>query len=116
MSVKDNKESRGNSVAFWERGSWHHRTKELLENGKTKYGKKGGFKTPEEAEESYWIYLEKFNESVRRFNTTVVDKEIMFKDYLYFWLENVYSERAEDSSVFVATYAIKDLIIPNIDY
>lgn len=114
--VCEKKPSRGNSVAFWERGSWHHRTKELLENGKTKYGKKGGFKTPEEAEESYWKYLEIFNESVRKFNATTVDKEIMFKDYLYFWLENVYRERAEDSSILVASYAIRDLIIPSMDY
>lgn len=116
--MKNNNEDivRGSSVAFWERGSWHHRTKEVLENGKTKYGKKGGFKTPKEAEESYWKYLEKYNESARKINTTILDKEIMFKDYLYFWLENVYSERVEDSSMLVATYAIKDLIIPNIDY
>ena len=44
-AISENKNSctnkqRENSVAFWERGSWYHRTKELLENGKTKYGKK----------------------------------------------------------------------------
>lgn len=108
--------SRSNSVAFFERGSWHHRTKELLENGKTKYGKKGGFKTPEEAEESYWKLLNEFNETVRNFNTTVIDKEIMFKDYLYFWMDNIFMERADSSTIAVAGYAIKDLIVPNIDY
>ena len=110
------KNKRGSAVAFFERGSWYHRTKELLENGKTKYSKKGGFKSPEDAEESYWKCLDDYNQSVRNFNTTVVDREIMFKDYLYFWLDNIYSERAESSSIMVAAYAIKDLIIPNLDY
>ena len=118
MNDSNNKKktSKGNSAAFWERGSWHHRTKVLLENGKTKYGKKGGFKTPEEAEESYWKCLESYNNSVRNLNATIIDKEIMFKDYLCFWLENIYKQRTETSSVLVASYAIRDLIIPNIDY
>ena len=35
--------------AFYERNSWHHRIKILNEDYSTSYGKKGGFKTPEEA-------------------------------------------------------------------
>lgn len=105
-----------NRIAFFERGSWYHRTKELLDNGKTKYSKKGGFDSPESAEESYWKCLEKYNESVRNFNSKIIDKEIMFKDYLLFWMDNIYIDRTKSSSALVASYAIKSLIIPNLDY
>ena len=37
-------------VVFFEGNSWYHRTKELMDDLTTKYSKKGGFKTPEEAE------------------------------------------------------------------
>ena len=33
----------------------------------TKYSKKGGFKTPEEAEKSYWEYEERYREKQREF-------------------------------------------------
>jgi hypothetical protein len=38
------------TVAFFEAGSWYHRVKILQEDGTTKYSKKGGFATHEEAE------------------------------------------------------------------
>lgn len=34
-------------VVFFNGTSWYHRTKELLDDMTTKYGKKGGFATPE---------------------------------------------------------------------
>ena len=43
-------------IAFFERGSWYDRTKSYDENFMVKYGKKGGFKTAEEAEASYYKY------------------------------------------------------------
>lgn len=104
------------SVAFFERGSWYHRYKELEENGQVKYSKKGGFKSIEEAEESYYIYDEKFKEQQRNYYATILDKEIMFKDYLIYWLENVYKERTESTSYMLGAYSIYNLIIPNIDY
>ena len=44
--------------AFWERNMWNHRIKILQEDYTVKYGKIGGFKTAEEAEESYEKYGE----------------------------------------------------------
>ena len=44
--------SKEKRVVFFEGKSWYHRTKELQDDLTTKYGKKGGFKTPEEAEKS----------------------------------------------------------------
>ena len=46
--------SKEKRVVFFEGKSWYHRTKELQDDLTTKYGKKGGFETPEEAEKSYW--------------------------------------------------------------
>ncbi len=48
--------SKEKRVVFFEGKSWYHRTKELQDDLTTKYGKKGGFETPEEAEKSYWEY------------------------------------------------------------
>ena len=39
-----------NGVAFFERGSWYHRIRFYDEDYIVRYGKKGGFKTPEDAE------------------------------------------------------------------
>lgn len=52
-------------IAFYERGSWYHRTKIIQNDGTVKYGKKGGFKTAEEAEKSYKKYNEKFIEKAK---------------------------------------------------
>ena len=54
------KEKRG---VFFEGKSWYHRTKELQDDLTTKYGKKGGFETPEEAEKSYWEYEKRYQKS-----------------------------------------------------
>ena len=40
--------SKEKRVVFFEGKSWYHRTKELQDDLTTKYGKKGGFETPEE--------------------------------------------------------------------
>lgn len=58
-----NRKPKKHSVAFFERGSWYHRTKTLDDTGKIKYGKKGGFASQKEAEENYWKCLEAFEKS-----------------------------------------------------
>ena len=55
------------TIAFFYRNSWYHRKKELLEDGSTKYGRLGGFKTPEEAEESYKKCLEEYENQRRNY-------------------------------------------------
>ena len=52
--------SKEKRVVFFEGKSWYHRTKELQDDLTTKYGKKGGFETPEEAEKSYWEYEKRY--------------------------------------------------------
>lgn len=105
------------SVAFFERNSWYHRTKALDENGKVKYGKKGGFSSQEDAEESYYKYEKDFNAELRKQQlSSKENREIMFKDYLIYWFEEVFSKRIETTTRMVGAYVIYDLILPNIDF
>lgn len=57
--------SKEKRVVFFEGKSWYHRTKELQDDLTTKYGKKGGFETPEEAEKSYWEYEKRYQKKQR---------------------------------------------------
>lgn len=116
MKKEDGIMSKDNSKAFFERGSWYHRTKTMLDNGKVKYGKIGGFKTPEEAEASYDKKLAEFEQQQREFYGSTLNSEIMFKDYLIYWLENIYIERVESTTLSIGAYAIYDLIFPSVDY
>lgn len=109
------KQIKKKGVTFFERGSWYHRTKEMLENGQVRYGKIGGFISEEEAEESYYKIQAIFESEQRKYYVST-NKDIMFKDYLIYWFENIYSERIETTTRMVGAYALYDLIIPNIDY
>lgn len=108
-------EYKGN-IAFFLKNSWYHRKKELLEDGRTKYGRVGGFKTPEEAEENYYKCLEEYEEQRRNYIVPIIDKEILLKDHLIFWFENIFSKRAESTTSMVTSYTIYYLIIPNLPY
>lgn len=104
-----------NGIAFFEYSSWCHRYKVLEPNGKVLYKKKKGFATEEVAEESYYKYEELFKEQQREFYVSV-NKDIMFKDYLIYWFEKIYSVRTESTTQSVGDYIIYQLIIPNIEY
>lgn len=100
------------SVAFYERGSWYHRTKELQEDYKVKYGKKGGFKTQEEAEESYRKQNEQFIKELTA-NHLMIDKEVMLSDYLIYWFEYVFREEQDNKNYEIGVaYVIYNFIIP----
>lgn len=100
------------SVAFYERGSWYHRTKELQSDYKVKYGKIGGFKTMEEAEESYKIHNEQFMKELTA-NHLLIDKEVMLEDYLIYWFEYVFREEQDNKNYEIGVaYVIYNFIIP----
>lgn len=109
------KSYRGN-IAFFYRNSWYHRKKELLEDGRIKYGRIGGFETPEEAEQSYYECLKIFEEQSRNYFAPIINTEIMLKDYLIYWFENVYSTKIESSTKMITSFALYELILPNIQY
>ena len=102
------------SVAFFENGSWYHRTKVLNDDYTVGYGKKGGFKSKEDAEESYYIYENEFKtKSIG--NLVKFDENLTFKNYIVYWFENIYSARIESTTKMIGAYTIYKLIIPNID-
>lgn len=104
------------SIAFFYRNSWYHRKKELQEDGSTKYGRVGGFKTPELAEENYYKCLEEYEEQRRNYIAPIIDKEILFKDYLIYWFEKVFSPKVESTTSMSISYAVYNLIIPCLPY
>ena len=112
----DKKIIKGKSgVAFFEYTSCSQRYKVLEIDGKVSYKKKKGFATEEEAVKSYYKYEEEFKEAYRKYYVTT-DKNIMFKDYLIYWFENIYTPRIKSSTKMISAYIVYDLIIPYIDY
>ena len=107
-----NRKAKKHSVAFFERGSWYHRTKTLDEEGNIKYGKKGGFSTQKEAEEDYWVCLEEFEKS--KLLITDEPTSIMFGDYLIKWFENDFSPNIQNTTRMVMAHMLYDIILPNI--
>lgn len=103
-------------IAFQYRGSWYHRKKDMLEDGRIKYGRIGGFETSEEAEKSYYECLEKFEEQSRNYLAPIVNTEIMFRDYLIYWFEKVYSQKIESTTQMITSFSLYELILPNIKY
>ena len=102
------------SVAFFEAGSWYHRIKLLQEDGTTIYSKKGGFATAKEAEISYHKYEEEYKKAYRAYHiSSSTDFEL--KDYLVYWLEEIYSARIENTTRMLASYVLYDLVIPNMN-
>lgn len=102
------------NIAFFERTSWFHRTKTLMPDHSIKYGKKGGFKTEQEAEESYYIMKAEFEKSVAK--SFIQNKhEVNFKDYLIYWFENIYSTRVENSTIALGAYTLYSLILPSLE-
>lgn len=103
-------------VAFFENNSWYHRYKELQDDMTIKYSKKGGFETPEEAEESYWKYEKRFKEKQREFQVAYMkNTDIMFGDYLKYWFEHIYSVRIEATTKMIGSYVLYELIIPSME-
>lgn len=103
------------NIAFFEAGSWYHRVKMLKEDGTTRYSKKGGFVTEKEAEESYYKYEEEYKKAYRAYHVSS-STDFELKDYLIYWLEEIYSTRVENTTHMIASYVLYDLIIPNMNY
>ena len=100
------------SVAFYEAGSWYHRIKILKADGTTGYSKKGGFASAEEAEKSYRYCEEEFARAYRNYHAaTSTDFEL--REYLIYWLEEIYTPRIENTTKMLAAYTLYDLILPN---
>lgn len=101
------------SPAFFERGSWYHRIKILNEDGTTKYMKKGGFESETAAVQSFRRYEEEYKQAVR-VRKAAAARDFDLRDYLLYWLTEIFSARAENTSRALATYVVNDLLMPNL--
>lgn len=108
--------SKEKRVVFFEGKSWYHRTKELQDDLTTKYGKKGGFETPEEAEKSYWEYEKRYQKKQRDLQIAKMQKtDVMLGNYLEYWFENIFSPRIETTTRMVGAYTLYNLILPSME-
>lgn len=104
------------SVAFFERGSWYHRTKTLKEDGTVKYGKKGGFESEQDAVKAYKLAEKEFKQQQRKIVMTGKNRqEVMLKDYLIYWYEDVFSQRIKNTTKMIGAYVLYDLVFPNME-
>lgn len=111
------KETAQKSKSFYENNSWYHRTKILQEDGTVKYSKKGGFASSKEADKSYAQSEAEFKKAYRAYQMKhQINTEIMLKDYLVYWFEEVFSNRVETTTRMVSAYALYDLVLPQLDY
>lgn len=104
-----------NGKSFFEYTSWCHRYKYVDVDGKIKSAKKKGYKTEEESDKAYDVHLKEFEEQLQQLKK-VPDKDITFKNYLTYWLEDIYSSQVKLSTETVCAYLIYNLIFPNVDY
>lgn len=104
------------SVAFYERGSWYHRIKTLDEDGAVKYGKKGGYATEQEAVKAFKQAEKAFKQEQRKqMMEGSNQKEMMLKDYLVYWYEEVFSQRIKNTTKMLSAYVLYDLVFPNME-
>lgn len=102
-------------TAFFERGSWYHRFKLLQEDGTTYYSKKGGFKTAKEAEQSYRKFEAEYKKAYRAYHAASI-RDLDLKEYLVFWLDEIYRARIENTTYMLASYVLYDLLFPYMEY
>lgn len=102
-------------VAFFERGSWYHRFKLFQEDGTTRYSKKGGFESAKAAEQSYRKYEAEYKKAYRAYHAASI-KDLDLKEYLVFWLDEIYRARVENTTYMLASYVIYDLLFPNMEH
>lgn len=100
--------------AFYERGSWYHRTKILKDDYTVEYGKVGGFNSDKEAEDAYKHHIEEFD---RKMKASLIrqNNDTTLKEYLVYWYQSIFSERIKSTTKCVAGYAIYNLLLPYID-
>lgn len=103
--------ARSKSPAFYEAGSWYHRIKALQEDGTTKYSKKGGFTTAKEAEESHKKYEKQYQDAYRAYHIRY-SRDFTLKEYLIYWLEEVFAQRVENSTKMLSSYVLYNLLLP----
>ena len=101
------------SKAFFQNGSWYHRTKILRDDYSVGYSKKGGFETEQEALDSY-KKMEADFENKRKALSVKNSANISLIDYLKYWFYQVEVPNISSSTRMVYEIVLNDLLMPNI--
>lgn len=102
------------SHAFYERGSWYHRTKILREDYSVIYGKVGGFQSDVEAEKDYEKHIKEFNQNLSS-KLTIQGTDISLREYLIYWYQSIFSERIVSTTEYLSAYVLYTFLLPSID-
>ncbi len=103
---------RKKNTVIYERNSWYFRYKEVNEEGKIKYMKKGGFATKEEAEYAAFLFEERRKQNNEAEQPGLRASRLAFRDYLREWFENRTSIKGVTRLVYER---VLELILPEID-
>lgn len=78
------------------------------------YKREGGFSRKDKAERAKLIADQKYKDDLRRIKK-IANIEYTFKEYLEYWLKNVFIQNTQTVTKTVGVWAIKNLVIPRID-
>lgn len=104
--------TKNKSKAFFYMGSWYHRTKIIREDFSIGYSKKGGFKTQQEAEKSYFRMLEEFEQEKKKWNPCV-EKNILLADYLKYWFNRIHVPTVDSATRMIGEITLNNYIQPH---
>ena len=101
------------SKVFFYNNSWYHRTKILRDDYSVGYSKKGGFKTEQEALDSYKKMEAEF-EAKRKALSVKNIANISLIDYLRYWFCQIEVPNISTSTRMIYEIVLNDLLTPNI--
>ena len=104
-----------NNEVFFVNDCWNYMKREVNINTFTiSYKREGGFSRKDKAERAKLIADQKYKDDLRRIKK-IANIEYTFKEYLEYWLKNVFIQNTQTVTKTVGVWAIKNLVIPRID-
>lgn len=68
-----------------------------------------------EAEQSYRKYEAEYKKAYRAYHAASI-KNLDLKEYLVFWMDEIYRARVENTTYMLASYVLYDLLFPNMEH
>ena len=104
-----------NNEVFFVNDCWNYMKREVNINTFTiSYKREGGFSRKDKAERSKQIDDQKYKDDLRRIKK-IANIEYTFKEYLEYWLKNVFVQNTQTVTKTVGVWAIRNLVIPRIE-
>lgn len=104
-----------NSEVFFVNDCWNYMKREVNVNTFTiSYKREGGFSRKDKAEHAKQQDDQKYKDDLRRIKK-IANIEYTFKEYLEYWLKNIFLKNTKTGTKAVGVWTIKNLIIPRIE-